>query len=547
MLKKIKNWVLNKLTLLLGENESSQVARFIASAPFVDEEKVTPILIKNLLKEAKNWKSNEPHLAGEELLTKLTLEETSKIEEVSRYPRFIEMISQSKSLLNAFFVWVLRDKNPVEIFVRFPESALALLKSNLSSRIGRIGNDVLKIKKDSLYLMMQGKEIEIVDLEKNVTFANNYKLKIKEIYEVFERKNTEAGTLEFMKEGIINWSPLHLGTWDPKTCSWLQIDVTKNNWIEDLPLFETMTLNKLQERYGISPKSGEWVVAASATRGQRNLDFNGTHAFLEMAIPLSNGEYALYDFGKVAKEYPKNLAETLRMLCQNSLATISYPDENVFYTHRQTGYTPFIVTKKEGEEILEWIKKDIIESRRGNRVYQIESENCAKWVHSILEEVLGKYTLPSLFWMPLLETESRSFLGRIFSLIRLLPKPLHKPSMFIGHLLFGAFQITFVEEEGVLVEKSLANHEFLQHGYVYLPALMIQKLDENSLYREYERRRVYFARTRKNIILCYKQLKDLFSKMYVLNFNLFIRGVWPIYAIRFANLERGSPQAIISS
>lgn len=504
-----------------------------------------PRLKKELLRKGQEWKLRQPHFQGNEFETLLTKEEKIILDEAATFAPFSEIILGSKSLSNHFFTWILRDENPLEIFIKFPEKTLELIKNNLSSRIGRLGADVLKIQPTTipaLTLKMEGRDINIMDPHSLVTFKNDYVLTVSEIFSIFQNKNIEAGNLEFMQEGIINWSPIHLGPWNPLQQDWDRIKVEKKGWIEELPVLFSLNPAGIKERYGLSLAKGEWVVSAGATRGQRNLDFEGTHAFLEVAIPQKDDKYFVYDFGKVAKEFPKNLAETVAMLCLNSRASVSYPDENVFFTHRQEGFTPFVITETEGKYLLSLIKEDILRSRKGNIVYQIESENCAKWVHTQLVKTIGAHSVPSLFWMPLLDAKSKTVLGFIFHAISLLPHKLQMPFMVIGHNIMGAFKETVIEENGMLVGKSLSKHEFLQHGNVYLPALMLHQIENSNLAAEYKRLRNYLGvitdaflnQGVNKTLLPFMQCRRLYA----------IRGLCLIYATPFANLQKDSLRGI---
>ena len=118
----------------------------------------------------------------------------------------------------------------------------------------------------------------------------------------------------------------------------------------------------------------------------------------------------------------------------NNVCTIAYPDENEFYSHRHTVYHSFVVEEEEGLRFMDSIKKDIRLSREGNFVYQIESDNCAKWTQEKLENELGQHRVPNLYKMSLLDTEPQGFVSNIFDLIKKLPKTFQVTS-FNSHAL----------------------------------------------------------------------------------------------------------------
>jgi hypothetical protein len=139
------------------------------------------------------------------------------------------------------------------------------------------------------------------------------------------------------------------------------------------------------------------------------------------------------------------------------------------------------LSEQEGYRVLDILAEDLRKARNGNLLYQIETENCAKWVYETLQRAIGKYALPNLFRMPLLETEAGGVMGAIFRAITWLPLSLQVPIMVLAHIPAGSFQRTFILEQGRRVRKSVLSHEFSNHGYVFLPALLIHRLEAKIL------------------------------------------------------------------
>ncbi|KAF3362367.1 hypothetical protein PHSC3_001077 [Chlamydiales bacterium STE3] len=96
---------------------------------------------------------------------------------------------------------------------------------------------------------------------------------------------------------------------------------------------------------------------------------------------------------------------------------------------------PFRLKAKQGLEIMELIKEDILIVRSCNLVYQIESENCAKWVQSKLEMILGIKKVSNLYKIQLLNTEPVGPIFKIFSWIKKLSSSWHVPILAMLHLL----------------------------------------------------------------------------------------------------------------
>lgn len=414
----------------------------------------------------------------------LSPEEVLKLSQADKYPAFFKILLSSPDLLASFFEWTLRDNNLFDSFVYFPKETLLLLKSNLSFRIGTFAKEGVKISREypkKLYLLIEGRYEPLDNLERVVELKNHYRLTLAEIFEIFKNKEYEGGNLEFMKEGVTNWSPLHLGSWNPRSHDWDSVDLGRRDWFKSLPLFQTLSYMEVKSRYRVDPKPEQWIVSASATRGSRNLDFNNTHAYLEVAIPNGQGRWNYYDFGKLADRFPQNIFELMAMLCRMSPATIAYPDENVYYTFRQSDRVALLLSETEGYRVLDIIAEDLKRARSGNLLYQIETENCAKWVYETLQRAIGRYSLPNLFRMPLLETEAGGVMGAIFRLIAWLPVSLQVPIMALAHIPAGSFQTAYILEAGRRVRKSVLGHEFSSHGYVFLPALLVHRLEAKMM------------------------------------------------------------------
>lgn len=436
-------------------------------------------VLKEIQKQAEQWKKGESHLKD----SKLTLFELDQLHKIAEYTEFADLMIQYRRLAKEMFIWALRDGNDVAPFIEFPNTVSHLIESNLSERIGRMDAASLKIKKGHskiLTLPFEGVDHNILNVDYIIDFKGGMRLSIGQIFKMFKNKHYESGHLEFMKEGIINWNSLKLGSYNAELGVVESIDVSAKKWWKKLPLFKTLSLEKVIDRYGVVPHGGEWIAAASSTRGSLSLDFNNTHAFLEVAIPDEQGSYNIFDFGKFASIFPKNFFEAIKMLCKNSHASIAYPDENVYYTHRENALAPFILDESGAERLMDSIKEDIQASRSTNFVYQIESENCAKWVEHKLVDALGEFNIPHLFWMPLLDTEPNGFVKMIFEFIKKLPTKYQVPVLALLHLPLGAFQETLIKEEGEWVAKSLQKHEFFDHGHIFLPALLNEKKQEES-------------------------------------------------------------------
>jgi hypothetical protein len=420
----------------------------------------------------------------------LTIEAVQILAEATTYHAFIELLLVDNKLQEVFFEWVLRDKNSLSPFIQYPFIQSKIVDCALSGRIGRHGGKSLKITKTLnvhsemekiLTLTMEGKPVSLLDEARTVTFKGNYTLSIKELFEIFKNKMFKVGNLEFFDEGICNWNCHHLGYWDADKKRHEKINLSSPTWWKKLPIFEILSRKNAARRYGMLLDGKQWVVTAKATRGFPTLNYEKTHAFMEVAIPREDGSYVIYDFGKFSYQFPSSFFNSLLTFCLNMHATIAYPDENVFYTERQHGSYPFIATRAEGLLLMELLKEDMIKSRNYNLVFQIESENCAKWLYEKLTVIFGN-KVPNFFRMSLMKTEPIGFIGAYFKLLRKfnIPESIQFKLLTLIHIPFGANKVTRIEENGKMVMKALTNHEFWNTSEIYLPAFLIAQIEAGS-------------------------------------------------------------------
>lgn len=503
-----------------GEFSSYEEQRYYLALKYRLEQEPCPYgSVAALMDLALSWKRAHP-IYGRAVLDP---RELNQLKEASRYPEFIPLLADS-TVQDNFFEWVLRDGNESVPFIEFPEACNRIKASQLSGRINQNGISYLRILKEGgkkiLALPFEGTYRNILDLQAKITFRGNYTLTIQEIFEIFAKKEFQVGNLEFFQEGIVNWNIHKLGYWDAELKTHLPIDITKNTWWEAMPLLEVINRKQVFKRYGHFLKANEWILSPVATRGNPNLDFNATHAFLEVVIPYQ-GNFAVYNFGKLATVYPTTTFDRVKMLTKTVHGTIAYPDDTSYYRHRQRGFHPFVLNEAQGQHLMELICQDIKASRSLTVDYQIQSENCAKWVFNKLEGVLGRGNVPDFFRMQLLDTEPGGVVACIFSCIKKLPSKWQVPVLMFFHIPLGANRTLWIQENGEWVPKSLRRHSFFKTGQVYLPALLVHKVMQlKSTYSS-----IFFKRSIKsNIISFFNNLLFPWRNIRYLKFFLRCRG-----------------------
>lgn len=443
-----------------------------------------------LMQNAYKWKQKHPVLS-DEILSSV---EQKKIYETSHYPEFAKLLLEDAEWQETFFTWIIRDRNDVRPFIEFPALAEKLTECNFSGRIGRLGSKLLKIRFEPVSddieqkivtLPFEGNEVNILDEQQIYTFRGNFSFMIKEVFEVFRNKIVEVGDLEFLANGINNWNVHHWGWWDADNEVYRMIDFNDPEWWKQLPSVGNLTIEQAQKRYGKHLNGRNWNVAAIATRKKRTLAIEDCHAFIEVAIPIDNGHYAIYPMGKYATDQPLifNVMGGLQILCNMASATVAYPDENIFYTFRQHTNYSFAITREQGYRLMARIKHDMHVAQQGNFIYQIEADNCAKWVQTKLEWLVGKANLPNLFTMSFLDTEPEGPTEAIFWFVKLFPKKWRYWIITRMHLPFGATKGRWVIENGKRKYLTLSKSAFWNNIVVYHPSLLHQQQEQGFLGR----------------------------------------------------------------
>ena len=448
-------------------------------------------LLDNLIQVTEDWKLSKP------LFHTKTLSQSDRniLLEACQYPEFIKIILAEKSLLEEFLTWAIRDRISILPFITYPHTQKKIMQSGLNGRIGRMGGDSLKtqiirneqhptgVLEKIVTLPFEGHEISILDDQRVVLFRGNYALTIGEIFELFKNKKYGPGNLEFMAEGIVNWNEHFWGWWDEDAQRYQTVDLSQEEWWKQLPIHEILTLKQVREKYGNHLDGRQWNFATIATRLTSTLDPENSHAYTSVAIPLGDSRYAIYPFGKYAFWFPPTFLEAMKNIAETVDATVAYPDENVYYTHRQRTRLSFALSEEQGKSYMESVKRDMNLSRQGNFVYQIESENCAKWAQGKMEEIVGHYRVPNLFQIAYLDLEPTGLLGFLYAMVKSLPSRWQISVTTFLHLPLGATKGKWIWENGKRVWKSLTHHSFWQDTITYHPGVLYNQQERGLLGR----------------------------------------------------------------
>ncbi|MDP1835880.1 MAG: hypothetical protein Q8K75_08135 [Chlamydiales bacterium] len=431
---------------------------------------------------AAEWKSQQNAFYGSEL----EFDDARRLHDASRHPAFVELLANDLHMREEFFQWTIRDRVDVETFIQFPALREKLFQAYLTARIGRFGGNALRIQKlmeasgsrKVVTLPFEGHDISILDDQRAVTLRGNYRLTIKQAFSVFAAKMERVGDLEFFSNGINNWNSHLLGWWDADAKEYHLIDLNRAAWWKELPVLEVINQQEAKDRYGDNLDGKQWTLGVNATRTTRTLNPDASHAFVEVVVPMNDAKYAVYAMGKFATTYAGSMFDSLKLFTATLRATVAYPDENIFYTHREHVRRNFSMTPAEGMRYLESIRQDILKARDGNFTYQIESENCAKWIQDKMEEQFGKERVGNLFRIAMLDTEPPGAASSLFALLRQLPRDLHSPVLSFLHYMIGAWRGIWVLENGERKWVSVTTTQFWQDKVCYIPAVLHTDLQE---------------------------------------------------------------------
>lgn len=445
-----------------------------------------------LLALAAQWKSSVSFL----VLKELSPRDIEKLERACQYPNFIRTLFIDKGLQDKFFSWAIRDNMPVDHFVQFPATCARIKSAVLAARIGRLGNELFPLVKQPTsqdgvtekVLMLPfdvgHNKIEyhsILDESKEINVHGTWKLTIKKILDIFSYKNRNVGDLELFKTtGITVWNAFEIGRWNPEKSVYERIDLYNDDWWNELPVLEELTKSELEKKYNTPLEEGQWLICGKSSRQSNDLDLDGVHGFMEIAIPTDDGKYRTYPFANFPSTFPHTTIDLLFFLADTRPGKISYPDENVFYSHRQIASYPLAISREEGEMVMSSIRKDIISARYGDIIFQFAGDNCAFWAHTKLQS-MGR-ELPNLYKVRLEVPRARNLLlATIFDNIRKTPDWMHQ-SLYAGvYLMFGGKRKRTVIENGQKVHKAQYDCKTRKESSIFHPGYLHEQILQGTL------------------------------------------------------------------
>ncbi len=191
------------------------------------------------------------------------------------------------------------------------------------------------------------------------------------------------------------------------------------DWWKELLEFETLTKKQVEERYKVQIKEGESLIVLNASRQHTYLRSDNNHSWFVVVTKKENekGEdkYHVLPMGKYATYYAQNDLELFFFIFGTQPASICYPDENMFYYHREKCNLPLVAKPHHFSRFMDKVRRDMILAKEGKLYFQSQGNNCATWLQETLDYAFEGQVLPRFFEIDVLETTGPFPVNKIIS------------------------------------------------------------------------------------------------------------------------------------
>lgn len=448
---------------------------------------------------AEAWKKTEIYANASPGLSDLDKE---RLNEVRRYPKFLELLLSDVNLQKRFFTWSMRNHNGVRAFIEFPATVQKVRETFMSSRFGASDGDGLavygheqeekaeKSEKDGASAAIRTVDIKIkyeaadksiqtvslLDEAEEISLRNNFKLTVGKVFEIISQKATDWGDIEFCNGILCNWHVGKMGRWNPEKADY---DLVKD--LVDLPVCKILTLDQAKVLWGKDKDGYDYADGRNsigrnmATRRTETLDAHGTHAYRMIAIPKQDNKkniyYTAYTFGKFPTTFPKEwlsgsnvisrtiykIIEYIKYFFQTQPGTIAYPDTSIYNTERQHGGTTFRMSPEESDTEIRMIQRDIKLAREGKAAYNINCHNCAIWGLEWRSR-LGEERVPEdQHKATILHAEPQGLGGYLFEIIKMMSDSVREVFFNCIAWMADGYRSHIGTNDGIEIEVSITN------------------------------------------------------------------------------------------
>lgn len=318
---------------------------------------------------------------------------------------YAPLLLEDKVVQTLFQKQVIIAKLPLDVFFHFPQEASFLKKAeSLSKSLTNTPQSIEVGASGFPEILFEGRKRAIRTLPgyedgsfKNLmgwwTLGLNPKGKNWPMVSPKCRENCENAYSFSPEKGLIPWNPR---TWETRLPNgeWQGVDLHTEKWWEQLPIYETATLDLEDEN------DEGWRIRHVTTHTEDGAQLKGTHSFLIMSVPLEDQKgtpegkvkVARYPFGKFA--YPFEFNQPLKRFATE----LHYFDSNVTMPERGVSSFEDRLTKENAYRAMEVIRQErlnaIAESKgEADPTFQVLAESCTVFVVRVA--AAAGVTLPS--------------------------------------------------------------------------------------------------------------------------------------------------------
>lgn len=384
-------------------------------------------LLATITEEAENWKKKQK-LAVD---CKLNAWEKIQLEEMAKYPEWLEIVVEDPTYLNDVFNWCLRDFNQVEVIVKCYETRLKLKEAFLSANLGYTRNPLLIAPEDDVLAFSMVKtrvdgvskrvltvpvyhgscsefdsslqeRVNILDPSHTIHFSRgNYTLTVEEfLHELAQKHVREANITLCAHWGFVNFHPVN-GVWNPSLQKYEMPELSKDDWINEVPAAKIVSHEELVCQYGEEVENRDFFFKVMATRQNLNLNALNAHAFWGLYLKMEDGRWRVLNIGLYAERFQQGFVDGLTLLCATLHRVVCLSDQNGYYTQRQRGGISIFPSEEEKEKLLNNIHRLI--HREG--VFQFAGRNCAYGIQRQTTRALSD-SCPNFYKIPATRTET---------------------------------------------------------------------------------------------------------------------------------------------
>lgn len=417
----------------LQRNVLAQKLRSSQSQGTFDQEKY------NKLEEfASKWKQSKTFFINRNLAER----DKTKLREAFNYEGFADVLLSDPECREDFFWWVILNDsninpfqpNDVGVFAKFPALHSEIL-SNMGFRCARFGGDLFQVDSSDQVVTMplEGKRVKVINDEKHVMIGHLEVGKLTvDFPRIFKELNSKAsydGVGEFEicnREGVWLWNAKFLGFYNEDLKKLVQIDLSRDDWIKDLPWEEKLSYTEAENRYHVKMENKPDGVEGSLDEAQYPLperthpllniaatqkteyDFLGTHAYNRfLLVNRKEQQVELKSMGNFMYPFPLGAWQLLKTLTRYSPSYMYSPDENNYNANRQHAgdyEVPPVIVRPSPLEWLNYtrsLKRDILNGWKGKLGFNFIDLQCTTRLWLNMREHFGSGRIPDLrvkFW-----------------------------------------------------------------------------------------------------------------------------------------------------